>query len=59
MIAGFDAILAGTEMNIWMLVGLLPKPVTCWRAPRTELAEANKVNAVVKAFMMIPYRLNL
>jgi hypothetical protein len=53
--AGFAATLAGTEMYIWMLVGLLPKPVTCWRAPKAELAEANKANAVVKAFMLMLY----
>jgi hypothetical protein len=27
--AGFAATLAGTEMYIWMLDGLVPKPVTC------------------------------
>jgi hypothetical protein len=54
-IAGFAAILAGTEMYIWMFDGLEPKPVTCWRAPKAELAEANKANAVVKAFMLMIY----
>jgi hypothetical protein len=38
---------------------LLPKPVTCWRAPKAELAEANKANAVVKAFMLMLYRVYL
>jgi hypothetical protein len=51
MIAGLVATLAGTEMYIWMLLGLLPKPVTCWRAPKAELAEASMAIAVVKAFM--------
>jgi hypothetical protein len=53
--AGFAAILAGTEMYIWMFDGLEPKPVTCWRAPKAELAEANKANVVVKAFMLMIY----
>jgi hypothetical protein len=57
--AGLAASLAGTEINIWMFDGLLPKPVTCWRAPKAELAEANKANAVVKAFMLMLYRVYL
>jgi hypothetical protein len=35
-----------------MLLGLLPKPVTCWRAPKAVLAEASNAVAVVKAFML-------
>jgi hypothetical protein len=55
IMAGFAASLAGTEMYIWMFDGLVPKPVTCWRAPKAELAEANKANAVVKVFMLMIY----
>jgi hypothetical protein len=53
MIAGLAASLAGTEMNIWVPVGFVPKPVTCCRAPKAELAEASRLIAVVKAFMLI------
>lgn len=53
MIAGFLATLAGTEMYIWRLVGLEPKPVTCWRAPYVKLAVASIARAVVRAFIMM------
>lgn len=53
MMAGFVAILAGTEMYIWRLVGLLPKPVTCWRAPKAELAKARRPKDVVNVFMLV------
>jgi hypothetical protein len=49
MMAGFVAILAGREMYIWMLVGLVPKFVTCWRA---ALAVTNRAEAVVRTFMV-------
>jgi hypothetical protein len=52
MIAGLAASLAGTEMNIWVPVGFVPNPVTCCRAPKAELAEASRLIAVVKAFML-------
>ena len=51
MMAGFGASLAGTEMYIWTLVGLEPKPVTCSRAPNVEPAEASMASAVVNAFI--------
>jgi hypothetical protein len=59
MIAGLVAILAGTEMYIWRFVGLLPKPVTCWSAPKAELAEARMAVAVVNAFMLTVVGLDL
>ena len=59
MIAGFVATLAGTEMYICTLVGLVPKPVTCVRAPKAELADASKAVAVVKAFMVVLVKLYL
>jgi hypothetical protein len=57
--AGLVATLAGTEMYIWRFVGLFPKPVTCWSAPKAELAEAKMVVAVVNAFMLVVKSWNL
>ena len=53
MMAGLVATLAGTDTNIWRLVGLVPKPVTCWSAPNAEPADANTAVAVVKAFIVV------
>lgn len=53
MIAGLVATLAGTEMYIPRLVGLEPKPVTCWRAPNAEPAVASMASAVVKVFIVM------
>jgi hypothetical protein len=53
MMAGFGATLAGTEMYIWTLVGLEPKPVTCWRAAKAEPAVASMASAEVNAFIVM------
>lgn len=50
--AGFAATLLGTEMYIWRLLGLDPKPVTCWRAPNAELAMPSRLKVAVNAFMV-------